>query len=262
MSRVEAPSSPSGAAPAPLGTNSRVEVSSGDGVVGHGWPEAAGYHEGPARVALREIERPGVSLALWQRELPAMVRDAVTRWGPRAPSYERTLNAFLPELTCVSEALEGLGDPHAWSWLYEDVRSLARELAERAGTPVVRFSLGPVRTDQCRKFHVDHVRMRLVCTYAGPATEWIANPEVERSVLEHPPSCPCDANQQILRQGGAVRHARLGDVLVMKGARYGGAELGAVHRSPPIEHLSVTRVVLIVSAMAEPQPRGGRAGAR
>lgn len=95
-------------------------------------------------------------------------------------------------------------------------------------------------------------------------SEWIAHEDVERSVLAHPPSCPCDANQQILRAGGQVRHASTGDVVVMKGARWGEGEAGVVHRSPPIEHAAITRAVLIISAADKlpplpARPRGRRA---
>lgn len=209
------------------------------------------FHLGTSRSALRALEAKEVNVAIWQRALPPLVRGAVAGWAAQATPFEAVLRIVDAELAMLQEPLARVADPDARTWLFEDVRSLARELAERAGVARVRVSLGPVRTDQCRKFHVDHLRMRLVTTYAGPGTEWIASEHVERAVLDHPPSCPCDANQQILRAGGEVRRCDAGDVLIMKGARYGGAEPGAVHRSPPIEQLAITRLVLIVSAEVE-----------
>lgn len=228
------------------------------------------FYLGSERSALRALDARDVSLAIWQRRLPPLVQGAVAGWAAQASPFEAALRVSDEDLAALQAPLAQVTDLDARSWLFEDVRSLVRELAERAGVASVKVSLGPVRTDQCRKFHVDHLRMRLVTTYAGPGTEWIANEHVERSVLAHPPSCPCDANQQILRAGGAVRHCEAGDVLLMKGARYGGAEQGAVHRSPPIEQLAITRLVLIVSAEASAASQsaartsrpGGRAARR
>jgi hypothetical protein len=45
-----------------------------------------------------------------------------------------------------------------------------------------------------------------------------------------------------------MRCAQAGDVVIMKGQNHRHG-LGAVHRSPPIEGLSASRVVLVVSTI-------------
>ncbi len=57
--------------------------------------------------------------------------------------------------------------------LYADFRRLGRRFAKLTSSPIVRMRLEHVTDDCCRKFDVDAVGLRLVCTYAGPGTEWI-----------------------------------------------------------------------------------------
>ena len=57
--------------------------------------------------------------------------------------------------------------------LYRDFRQLARRFAALTASSVVRMRLEHVIDDSCREFHVDAVGLRLLCTYAGPGTEWI-----------------------------------------------------------------------------------------
>ena len=132
-----------------------------------------------------------------------------------------------------------------------DVAVLISRLAHLADARRLRVSLGAVRTDQCRKFHVDYVRYRLVTTYVGPGTEWVPDSAVRREALDHPPDCPCDANKEIVKDASAIRHAVPGEVVVMKGALHPNS-LGAVHRSPPIEGTGRVRVVLIASTVDRP----------
>ena len=37
-----------------------------------------------------------------------------------------------------------------------------------------------VRTDSCRKFHADYVTARLITTYAGEGTDWLADADAAR----------------------------------------------------------------------------------
>src|SRR6478735_6047768 len=62
--------------------------------------------------------------------------------------------------------------PFHWS-LYADFRRLAHRFSNLASSPVVRMRLEHVRHDSCHKFNVAVVGLRLLCTYAGPGTEWI-----------------------------------------------------------------------------------------
>ncbi len=141
----------------------------------------------------------------------------------------------------------------AREWLISDATSLVDRFTSLAGASLLRLSLGAVRDDQCRRFHVDYLRLRLVTTYAGPGTEWLPEEAVDREALERVGCSPAEANRHIVRDPSARRCAGAGDVLLMKGSRYpslhGG---GAVHRSPPIDGTGQTRIVLVVSTFDPP----------
>ena len=194
---------------------------------------------------LEQLRRDDVGLVSWRRELPSGLDAELTDWASRSsPEFDEVLS--MPNYD-LSAATRGLAEP-ARGWLIADIALLLARLAHFADARRLRVSLEAVRTNQCRKFHVDHVRYRLVTTYVGPGTEWVPDDAVRREALDHPLDCPCDANKEIVRDPSAVRHAVPGEVIVMKGARHPNHR-GAVHRSPPIEGTGRTRVVLIASTV-------------
>lgn len=198
---------------------------------------------GTSRRVLDSIARSSVQLALWQRALPDGLSAALAGWARREPA------SFAGRCRAEGRDLEAClaGFEHeAWRrWLLDDIGSLVREVLRRSGSASCRVSIGAVRGDQCRKFHVDHLRLRLISTYSGPGTEWLGAGDVRRDALAQAVVDPDEANRAIVRRAAGVRRARAGDVLLMKGLLGGGD--GLVHRSPPIEALGLTRVVLVVT---------------
>lgn len=195
--------------------------------------------------ASEQLASDEVNLVTWHRELPPTLEAQLASWVQHHPAHFDSF-VTLPSYD-LAEATSGLAEPSR-TWILADLAVLLARLADLAGTRRLRISFGAVRTDQCRKFHVDHVRYRLVTTYLGPGTEWVPDHAVDRAALAHPASCPCDANKSIVRDEAAVRHAIAGDVLLMKGARH-PSQRGAVHRSPPISGTGQVRVVLVASTV-------------
>ena len=195
--------------------------------------------------ASERLAQGEVNLVSWHRELPVGLDAQLVEWAKRFPAQFDEI-VGMPNYD-LSAATRGLAEP-ARTWLTMDVAVLIARLAHLADARRLRVSLGAVRRDQCRKFHVDYVRYRLVTTYVGPGTEWVPDEAVRREALDHPPDCPCDANKEIVRDASAIRHAVPGEVIVMKGARHPNHR-GAVHRSPPIEGTGRVRVVLIASTV-------------
>jgi hypothetical protein len=82
--------------------------------------------------------------------------------------------------------------------------------------------------DPCRKFHVGSVGLRLLCTYAGPGTEWI-------------------------EPGGNIRRMTTMEVAVFKGSAFLGAGPRVLHRSPPVSSgtfVDQSRLVLCIDALS------------
>lgn len=142
----------------------------------------------------------------------------------------------------LSAAVAGVA-PSLRDWLITDLLGLLTRFSALAGSSRLRVSFGAIRSDQCTKFHVDYVRLRMITTYTGPGTEWLPDTAACRSALEQPIECPREANRRIVSREDTVRHARPGEVLLMQGA-HDPTQLGVVHRSPPIQGSGRIRVVL------------------
>jgi hypothetical protein len=157
-------------------------------------------------VLLRALE-PTTGLALWRRPT-------------RVALHRATLAALALEPFCL--VAEGTPDqaprnllrglPSAMRPLGEDMALLGRLFTTLTGSNSVRLRLEHVADDACRRHHVDAVRLRLLCTYAGLGTDWID-------------------------PAGNNRRMALFQVGVFKGSKFPDTASRTLHRSPPVEHL-------------------------
>lgn len=96
--------------------------------------------------------------------------------------------------------------------LEQDIVALTRLYGDVTGRDVVRVRLERVLTDSCRKFHVDHLCLRLLRSYVGPGVQWT-------------------------RDGGAtVQDTPAGSVVFLAGTAHPdwSDSCTARHRSPPM----------------------------
>jgi len=209
--------------------------------------QSESYRTGNDPRVLRELATPSVGIVTWSRGCPADVESSLLLWGRTAePDFEQRIST---DSYSLASAFRGL-DEATRAWMLEDVALLIAHFSAVAQTTELKMAFGPIRSDRCRKFHRDNLRHRLVCTYAGPGTEWVPGESVNESVLRRPPICPEEANRKIVRHPDAVQRASAADVLMMKGGRHpDGTRI--VHRSPPIERFGATRVVLVLSTVEE-----------
>ncbi|HZB93982.1 MAG TPA: DUF1826 domain-containing protein [Stellaceae bacterium] len=170
----------------------------------------------------------------------------------------RPLFRHLTRSRCGSASLEGSAGaieldhllpavpPRLNAWrraLLHDIGMLCRVYADRAGTDRVRVKLEVVSTDGCRYFHADNIGLRLLCTYHGPGSEWVADHAVDRSALGR------GGNAGVVLDPAAVRRLEPWSVGLFKGNAHPGlAGRGCVHRSPPIQQLRQSRVLLSIDS--------------
>jgi hypothetical protein len=170
---------------------------------------------GESPQVLTEVLQDGVNLAVWQRQLPVHVADfAQVLLSLGQPLAESLTLELQPDDD--APALLGLAAAYADLQGYEgficDVRWLVGAYACLLDARRVGLRLRALEGAMCPRFHVDHVPARLICTYAGPGSEWLTAP---------------DAVQ--------VEQLSTGDVAVLKGERWLGNEgQGLVHRSPAV----------------------------
>jgi hypothetical protein len=171
---------------------------------------------------------------LWRREraMPPSLQAYATGLlaGPWFEIRART-DVGLVE-SAVDERLSavGPGDPAGRRQLAADVAELAGLLAASAGCDAVNVRLEHDPGGRCPVFHQDSNVVRLLCTYAGPGTEWLPEDRCDRSQLGLQGRTPAEANEAIAL--GAPIRAQVGEVLLACGARSGAGGAGLVHRSP------------------------------
>ena len=77
----------------------------------------------------------------------------------------------------------------------------------------------------CPRFHVDHVPVRLITTYAGIGSQWLREGVMDRRQLSQADAEPTERIEQI----------HCGEVALLKGEKWRGNEgYGLIHRSPAL----------------------------
>jgi hypothetical protein len=97
--------------------------------------------------------------------------------------------------------------------------------------------------DDCRKFHVDFYRARLLVTYSGPGTDLVPEDAVNRAELCREDFADAEsANRAIVTDLRLIVRAAPGDAVLLKGHHFGSGR-AAVHRSPPIQADKQVRLI-------------------
>lgn len=116
---------------------------------------------------------------------------------------------------------------------------LTEVLVELLDCPAVGLRFTRVDRAMCPFWHTDRVTLRLLCTYRGPGTQWLADQTIDRAALP------------------AMREAKLsfvesqpGDLVLLKGSAWPhNAHLGAVHRSPAVDPASPGRTLVTLDPL-------------
>lgn len=203
-------------------------------------PHAAGNRPD----VLHQILDPGVNLSLWRRPTQtAITRELSTFQAPDLPDVRSptSLGSFDDDINTLLQQ-QGL-EPRTFKNWRADMRRLADIYFSVSENRDVTLRLVTTEEDDCRRFHVDRTRLRLLCTYRGPGTEWLTNAQVDR--LAQSTGAP---NEDIIRFGEPSQFEPFW-VGVMKGdAHPGNAGHGLMHRSPPIAGSGQTRVLFCLDS--------------
>ncbi len=198
-------------------------------------PHAAGNQPD----VLNRILDPGVNLSLWRRPAQQAITRELSPLQAAHLSDARccTSPASFDDDLCALLGQQDL-DPLAFKSWRIDLGRLAVLFFGISEGRDVALRLETTEDDACRRFHVDSTRLRLLCTYRGPGTEWLTDAQVDR--VAQASGAPNDC---IIRVGEPSRFEPFW-VGVMKGDAYpGNVGHGLVHRSPPIAGSGQTRVL-------------------
>ncbi|WP_434518289.1 DUF1826 domain-containing protein [Pseudomonas sp. NFX1] len=179
---------------------------------------------GDSPQVLTEVLQDNVNLAVWRRRMPAQLEDfaqlVVSLGQPladqRVIDVDEQLAPALPGLLYETADLQG------YESFVADVAWLVAAYTCLLGARRLGLRLRVLDAPMCPRFHVDHVPLRLLTSYAGPGSEWLQEGAIDRRELHQ--AMPAVDNIQRLQAG---------DVAVLKGEKWQGNEgAGLVHRSP------------------------------
>lgn len=124
--------------------------------------------------------------------------------------------------------------------LLDDVRLCGELLCDLTGSLRFGARIEVLDRAMCPRWHVDHVSLRLLVTWRGPATEWLDEDGFDRSLL---------GSEDMPVDPARLRQAAAGDILLLKGERWPrNAGRGVIHRSPCVEG-TAPRVVAAFDAL-------------
>jgi hypothetical protein len=171
-------------------------------------------------MVLFETLRPAINLAIWHRPLPAPFSRSLDGLMRHAPFCHTAEAAPADAVDAIAAALPAAAPVD----LLVDMERLAVIFAGLIGSDTIRMRLEAITGPACHRWHADAVGLRLLTTYRGPGTEWLAlggGGETARGLNGGPK--------------GPLRAAiPTGAIAILKGEGYpGNAGWGCIHRSPP-----------------------------
>jgi hypothetical protein len=183
---------------------------------------------GEAPEVFTQILKDDVNLAIWQRQLPAHIVDFGTLLLSLDEPLAESLSLELenedaqPNLHGLAS---GFSDLEGYEGFIADVSWLVSAFACLLGAKRIGLRLRVLDKAMCPRFHVDHVPVRLITTYAGIGSQWIREGVMDRRQLGKADAEPQDDSQ--------IQRVTCGEVALLKGEKWHGNEgFGLIHRSP------------------------------
>lgn len=183
---------------------------------------------------LHSIHRADLAAVLWQRAVEPGFQDSIDRLDPAVLPSARIVLAPGDVPTKLRAIFDAAGTPDCMQRRHfiEDIAELARVFASVMAVPHLRLRLDVVTNNACRRFHIDAVTARLICTYRGQGTQYGV------SLDGAEPQDPAQAPK--------------GAPMVLRGTRWPESpDAGLVHRSPPIEGTGETRLLLVLDPISD-----------
>ena len=207
-------------------------------------PDHLYVRQGAGGAVLSAVRDPACVLAVWRRAVAGSFADGLDR----LPSSD------LPTFEAVGRASEIRPQAHAainrsclagtalGRWLESDIAGLCCRYAAITGTRRMHLRLAALEGDACRYFHVDRLSFRLLCTYRGPGTQWVA-PETPLNGLSG-----AELTTALESQRDRIHEVPARSVMLFRGHEPGAGRAGLLHRSPPARGRNGCRLLLTVSA--------------
>lgn len=199
---------------------------------------------------LLRITEPGLNLCIWRRQIPAEL-DAALHALAQTERFQLHFAGWRAKLDVdrLLDPVVNLASDARGAWA-ADIAQLIARFCQAAGCERITVKLCTAARTDCPVFHTDYVPLRLLCTYIGAGTEYLAEADVQRVFLGHCAHCTAEeANERIMKAGATVHRMDTFAAAFCKGASWpDGRGRGLVHRSPPFMQGMTPRIKLTVDA--------------
>lgn len=185
--------------------------------------------------SLDDLLWPECGAAILRRQTPKNIHTWLDGLNPEVLPRGRVILPLEKLAQTVGHLCDMSGLPAGpeRDWLEKDIVSLAASFSGLAGAKFLRLRLDVVTTNACRKFHIDAIKARLVCTYRGTGTQYGISTD--------------DADPK------HVFTVQTGSPILLRGTLWPQQRpSGILHRSPPIEGTGETRLVLVLDPVDDP----------
>lgn len=198
---------------------------------------------------LTDIYDKDINICIWQRQ---QSDELITAINNLLTSHKQLdISTPVTQFNTYSILVDKFGDNSDIKILSDDISLLIDMFCclfdlHRAG-----LRLNTLNKAMCPKFHCDKIPCRLVTTYTGPATQWLFNESVNRSVLGVNSKQMPDNLVGVYSHEQDIQHLNQGDVALLKGENWHGNKgSGLVHRSPSVPK-GEKRVILTLDFMLD-----------
>ncbi|NRB03216.1 MAG: DUF1826 domain-containing protein [Rhodobacteraceae bacterium] len=183
---------------------------------------------------LTAISHPGCAATIWNRTTMTGLQSWLEELEPAFLPSVRTVMKATHVRSAMSDLVRACSMPSCAErdMLVDDISTLADTFAKVMNVPYLRLRLDVISHNACRKFHIDAVDARLICTYRGTGTQYGISTDGQepRKVFTVPTGAP----------------------MILRGTLWPNSpKSGLLHRSPPIEGSGETRLVLVLDPVAD-----------
>ena len=184
---------------------------------------------------LHQFLMPESAAAIWNRYMPETLLDWLKNLDPiLLPKGRVTLpSGNIEHVVTQLCNISGLPRGPKRDWLISEIKLFADIFTQLIPSKYLKLRLDVVTGNACRKFHIDAITARMVCTYRGTGTQYgfADNGHAPDRIFTVPTGSP----------------------IFLRGTKW-PAESSAplLHRSPPIEGTGEPRLVLVLDQASDP----------
>ena len=183
---------------------------------------------------LPRFRDPDCAALVWNRLAPQGLKDWINGLDPAHLPRWREVVAAEVVSEAVLDACEEAGTPECEERTapIADIQALSHAFAELMETSFVQLRLDVIKSNACRRFHVDAITARMVCTYRGTGTQFGTSHGGQEPTRIHTVS----SQSPIFLRGSLWSETPASNLL---------------HRSPPIEGTGETRLLLVLDPASD-----------